>query len=31
MNGPKPGRSALVCLPTYEEAENVGPMVEAIL
>mgnify|MGYP006268472997 CR=1 FL=1 len=31
MNGPKPARPALVCLPTYDEAENVGPMVEAIL
>jgi dolichol-phosphate mannosyltransferase len=24
-------RSALVCVPTYQEAENVGPIVEAIL
>ncbi|HEU4383321.1 MAG TPA: polyprenol monophosphomannose synthase [Anaeromyxobacteraceae bacterium] len=24
-------RPALVCLPTYDEAENVGPMVDAIL
>ncbi len=31
MNGPKPAGPALVCLPTYDEAENVGPMVEAIL
>jgi dolichol-phosphate mannosyltransferase len=31
MNGPEPARPALVCLPTYNEAENVGPMVEAIL
>jgi dolichol-phosphate mannosyltransferase len=25
------GRRALVCLPTYDERENLGPMVEAIL
>jgi dolichol-phosphate mannosyltransferase len=31
MNGPKPARPGLVCLPTYDEAENLGPMVEAIL
>ena len=31
MSGPRPDRPALVCLPTYNEAENVGPMVEAIL
>ncbi len=31
MNGPRPARPALVCLPTYDEAENVRPMVEAIL
>ncbi|HZY02487.1 MAG TPA: polyprenol monophosphomannose synthase [Anaeromyxobacteraceae bacterium] len=31
MSGPRPARPALVCLPTYDEAENVGPMVEAIL
>jgi len=31
MNGSKPARPALVCLPTYDEAENVRPMVEAIL
>jgi dolichol-phosphate mannosyltransferase len=31
MNGSKPARPGLVCLPTYDEAENLGPMVEAIL
>ena len=31
MNEQRPARPALVCLPTYDEAENVGPMVEAIL
>ncbi|HEY6105563.1 MAG TPA: polyprenol monophosphomannose synthase [Anaeromyxobacteraceae bacterium] len=31
MNGLKPARPGLVCLPTYDEAENLGPMVEAIL
>ena len=25
------GRRALVCLPTYDERENLGPMIEAIL
>ncbi|HET6921712.1 MAG TPA: polyprenol monophosphomannose synthase [Anaeromyxobacteraceae bacterium] len=31
MSGSKPARPGLVCLPTYDEAENVRPMVEAIL
>jgi dolichol-phosphate mannosyltransferase len=31
MSGSKPGRPALVCLPTYDEADNLGPIVEAIL
>jgi dolichol-phosphate mannosyltransferase len=31
MNGPKPAHPALVCLPTYDEAENLRPIVEAIL
>ncbi len=31
MNGSRPARPELVCLPTYDEAENLGPMVEAIL
>jgi dolichol-phosphate mannosyltransferase len=26
-----PARRALVCLPTYDERENLGPMVEAVL
>ncbi len=26
-----PPRKALVCLPTYDEAENVGPMIAAVL
>ncbi|MEI6226049.1 MAG: glycosyltransferase, partial [Deltaproteobacteria bacterium] len=26
-----PRRRALVCLPTYDEKDNVGPMTEAIL
>jgi len=28
---PRPARHALVCLPTYNEKENVGPIVEAVL
>jgi len=31
MTGSQPGPRAVVCLPTYNEAENVGPIVEAIL
>lgn len=31
MSDPVRVRPALVCLPTYDEAENVGPIVEAIL
>jgi dolichol-phosphate mannosyltransferase len=31
MSESQPGRRAVVCLPTYNEAENVGPIVEAIL
>ncbi len=31
MSGATPARPALVCLPTYNEAENLGPIVEAIL
>ncbi len=31
MTAARPARPALVCLPTYDEAENVGPMVQAIL
>ncbi len=31
MTTGEPGPRAVVCLPTYNEAENVGPIVEAIL
>jgi dolichol-phosphate mannosyltransferase len=31
MTASQPGTRAVVCLPTYDEAENVGPIVEAIL
>jgi dolichol-phosphate mannosyltransferase len=31
MTSSDPGVRAVVCLPTYDEAENIGPIVEAIL